>query len=144
MPVKVVQLCLTLCNLIDCIVHGILQARILEQVTFPFSRGIFPTQESNRSLLHCRQIDSLPIEPSGKSYVPVTEDKHQLFSCVTVCLSIWLSENTMNCFYLSVYPHFHQLVVMNRKVEKCSTLPGSQALQLQESAMHTGFFPNPC
>ena len=72
-------------------VHGILQARILEWVTFPFSRGssqprfptlqvdslpaetqgkpentgvgslsflqeIFPTQESNRGLLHCRQI----------------------------------------------------------------------------------------
>ena len=90
------------------------------------------------------QADSLLIEPSGKPYVPVTEDKHQLFFCVTVCLSVWLSENTMNCFYLSVYPHFHQLVVMNRKVEKCSTLPGSQALQLQESAMHTGFFPNPC
>ena len=30
------QLCLTLC---DCIVHGILQGRILEWVAFPFSRG---------------------------------------------------------------------------------------------------------
>jgi len=27
--VKVVQLCLTLCDPMDCIVHGILQARIL-------------------------------------------------------------------------------------------------------------------
>ena len=33
------QLCLTLCNPMDCIVHGILQARILEWVAFPFSRG---------------------------------------------------------------------------------------------------------
>ena len=28
-----------LCDLMDCIVHGILQARILEWVAFPFSRG---------------------------------------------------------------------------------------------------------
>ena len=37
-------------------VHGILQARILEWVAFPFSRGIFPTQGSNPGLLNCRQI----------------------------------------------------------------------------------------
>ena len=37
--VKVIQLCLTLCDPIDYIVHGILQARILEWVAFPFSRG---------------------------------------------------------------------------------------------------------
>ena len=39
-----------------CFVHGILQARILEWVAISFSRGIFPTQESNPGLLHCRQI----------------------------------------------------------------------------------------
>ena len=37
--VKVAQLCLTLCNLMDYTIHGILQARILEWVAFPFSRG---------------------------------------------------------------------------------------------------------
>ena len=37
--VKVAQLCPTLCKPMDCIVHGILQARILEWVAFPFSRG---------------------------------------------------------------------------------------------------------
>ena len=36
--VKVALLCPTLCNPMDCIVHGILQARILEWVAFPFSR----------------------------------------------------------------------------------------------------------
>ena len=81
----------TLCDPMDCTVHGILQARILEWGAFPFSRGssqpksptvhmdslpadpqgksrntgvgslsllqrIFPTQESNQSLLHCRWI----------------------------------------------------------------------------------------
>ena len=42
--VKVTQLCLTLCNPMDCSlpgasVCGILQARILESVAIPFSRG---------------------------------------------------------------------------------------------------------
>ena len=37
--VKVNQSCQTLCDPMNCIVHGILQARILEWVAFPFSRG---------------------------------------------------------------------------------------------------------
>ena len=37
--VKVPQSCLTLCDPMDYTVHGIHQARILEWVAFPFSRG---------------------------------------------------------------------------------------------------------
>ena len=37
-------------------VYGILQARILELVALPFSRGIFPTQGLNPGLPHCREI----------------------------------------------------------------------------------------
>ena len=37
--VKVAQSCLILCNPMDYTVHGILQARILEWVAIPFSRG---------------------------------------------------------------------------------------------------------
>ena len=37
--VKVTQSCLTLCDPMDCVVHGIFQARILEWVAYPFSRG---------------------------------------------------------------------------------------------------------
>ena len=36
---KVAQLCPTLCDPMDYTVHGILQARILEWVAVPFSRG---------------------------------------------------------------------------------------------------------
>ena len=39
MKVKVAQLCPALCDLMDYTVHGILQARILEWVAFPLSRG---------------------------------------------------------------------------------------------------------
>ena len=37
--VKVAQSCLILCDPMDRTVHGILQARILQWVAFPFSRG---------------------------------------------------------------------------------------------------------
>ena len=37
--VKVAQSCPTLCDPMDDIVHRILQARILERVTIPFSKG---------------------------------------------------------------------------------------------------------
>ena len=37
--VKVTHSCLTLCDPIDYIVHGILQVRILEWVAYSFSRG---------------------------------------------------------------------------------------------------------
>ena len=56
MSVKVTQSCLTLWDPMHCIVHGILQARILEWVAFPISRGVFPTQGSNPGLPHCRWI----------------------------------------------------------------------------------------
>ena len=54
--VRLTQSCPTLCDLMDYTVRGILQARILEWVAFPFSRGIFPTQGLNPGLLYCRWI----------------------------------------------------------------------------------------
>ena len=50
------QSCPTLCDPMDYKIHGVLQARILEQVAFPFSRGIFPTQGSKPGIPHCRWI----------------------------------------------------------------------------------------
>ena len=64
MKVKVAQSCLTLFNPMDYTVHGIIQARILEWVAFPFSRGIVPTQVEPRS--PALQTNSLPAEPQGK------------------------------------------------------------------------------
>ena len=49
--VKFSQSCPTLCNLMDCIVPGILQARILEWVAFSFSRG--SSQPRNRTGVSC-------------------------------------------------------------------------------------------
>ena len=58
--VKVAQLCPALCDPMDYTVHGILQARILERVVFPFSRGsLQPRSPALRA-------DSLPAELPGK------------------------------------------------------------------------------
>ena len=62
--VKVTQLCLTLCDPMDCTIHGILQARILECVAVPFSRELPNPRIELRS--PTLQADSLPAEPQGK------------------------------------------------------------------------------
>ena len=51
MKVKVNQLCPTFCNPLDYTVHGILQARILEWVAFPFARG--SSQSRNQPRVSC-------------------------------------------------------------------------------------------
>ena len=56
MKVKVIQSCLTLCDPMDCglpgsPVHGIYQARILEWVAFPFSRG--SSQSKDQTHISC-------------------------------------------------------------------------------------------
>ena len=64
--VKFAQSCLTLCDPMNCTVHGILQARILKWVAVPFSRG-----SSHNPVIKPRsptlQVFSLPAEPPGKT-----------------------------------------------------------------------------
>ena len=67
--VKVAQSCPTLCNPIDYTVCGILQARILEWVAFPFSRG------SSQPRSPALRADSLPTELSGKPLEALGTDK---------------------------------------------------------------------
>ena len=62
--VKVAQSCLTLCDPMDYTVHGILQARILEWVAFPFSGDLPNPRIEPRS--PALQVDSLPAQPPGK------------------------------------------------------------------------------
>ena len=51
MKVKVAQSCLILCDPMDYTVHGILQARTLEWVAFPFSRG--SSQSRDQTQVSC-------------------------------------------------------------------------------------------
>ena len=57
MKVKVAQSCPTLCNPMDyAVVYGILQARILDWVAFPFSRGSSQPRDQTQVYPHCRWI----------------------------------------------------------------------------------------
>ena len=62
--VKVAQSCPTLCDPMDYTVHGILQARILDWVAFPFSRG--SSQARDQTEGPALQMHSLPDEPQGR------------------------------------------------------------------------------
>ena len=68
---KSLQLCVTLCNPMDCSppgssVHGILQARILEWVAMPFSRGSsWPRDRTHVSYVPWH-VGSLPLAPPRK------------------------------------------------------------------------------
>ena len=65
---KSAQLCLTVCDPMDHIVHGILQARILEWVTYSFSRGSSP-----------------PRNGIGVSCISMPCYAKSLQSCLTLC-----------------------------------------------------------
>ena len=60
--VKVTQSCPTFCNPLDCIVHGILQTRILE----PFPSPRDPPNPGIKPRSPTLQVNSLPAEPPGK------------------------------------------------------------------------------
>ena len=64
------QSCPTLCDLVDwsppgSSVHGILQARTLDRVAMPSSRG--SSQCRNQTQVFRIAVDSLPSEPPGKT-----------------------------------------------------------------------------
>ena len=63
--VKVTRSCPTLCDPMDYTVHGILQARMLEWVAYPFFRG--SSQPGIKPRSPPLQVDSLPAEPLGKT-----------------------------------------------------------------------------
>ena len=70
--VLVAQSCLTLWDPMDCSlsgssIHGILQAKILEWVAIPFSKGSYQPRDFTQS--PALQADSLLSESPGKSHV---------------------------------------------------------------------------
>ena len=93
--VTVAQLCWTLCNSMDYIVHGILQARILEWV----SPGGLPNvgMEHRSPTL---QADFLPAEPQGKP---------KNTGVGSLSLLWWIFQQTMKelpQFYVKIYFKF--------------------------------------
>ena len=75
---KSLQLCLTLCDPMDCSpagssVHGILQERILEWVAMPSSKDLPDPRIKPRS--PALQADSLPLSLQGSSQIILVEAK---------------------------------------------------------------------
>ena len=75
------QSCLTLCDPMDCSppgfsVRGIPQARILEWVAIPSSRGYYrPRDRTQVSCISCMQVDSLPLSHWGSPWLILTIHK---------------------------------------------------------------------
>ena len=73
---KLLQSCPILCDPMDCsligsFVHVILQARILEWVAMPFSRGSSHPGIKPVSMSPALTGGSLPLAPSGKSCINI-------------------------------------------------------------------------
>ena len=86
------QSCLTFCDPMDYTVHGILQAKILEWVAFPFSRGSSSPGIEPRS--PSLQADSLPTEPQGK---PKNTGAGTLSLLQQIFLSQELNQGLLHC-----------------------------------------------
>ena len=131
MKVKIAQQCLTLCDPMGYIVHGILQARILEWVAFPPpgdlpNRGIKPRSPT-------LQADSLPAQPLGKPkntgvgslsllqrIFPTQESNWGLLHCRWILYQLSyqgsLKEGLQTCFFLLFMNDYNNLALQsNRK-----------------------------
>ena len=110
--VKVTQLCLTLYDPMDCTVLGILQSRILEWVTLPFSRG--SSQPSDWPRFPALQSDSLAAEPQGKPKnigvgIPVCYKKKNYGSVV-------IKNRDMQAVEKNLHPMYHFSESFERRV----------------------------
>ena len=73
---KVAQSCPTLCDPMDYSIHGILQAKRLEWVAFPFSRG--SSQPRDQTQVSHIAGGFLPAEPQGKPKMGTIKDRNSM------------------------------------------------------------------
>ena len=114
--VKVAQLCPILCDPMDYTIYGILHARTLEWVVFPFHRdlpnpGIVPRSPA-------LQADSLPAEPQGKppprllpypSYCKQLYDEHW-DACA---FQLWFPQGVCSVVGLLGLQYFYSMCLKN-------------------------------
>ena len=113
-------------------VHGIPQARILEEVALPSSRlSPWPRDQSRASCLLHWQVGSLPLAPPGKTSIYVSSSV-QSFSRVQLIATPWITpcqaslsitnsrsslrltsiESVMPSSHLILYPMFSESITM--------------------------------
>ena len=123
MHTQSLQSCLTSCNPVGrsqpgfC-VHGILQARILEWVALPSSRGFSqPKDQTHASLcfLHW-QVGSLPLAPPGKLHQAGT---------ILKLYSSHIAQGTKRCWSPIITRHYFKTTLSHvggkKQVEICTT-----------------------
>ena len=113
---KVTQSCLPLCDPMNCTVHGILQARILEWVAISFSRG------SSQPRSPALQVDSLPAEPQGKPHEDKTQGKLSDFSVYRYYLTLpylttWWCSWTTEVNVPLVTPQENEMKVQDKETD---------------------------
>ena len=135
--VQVTQSCLTLCDPMDYVVHGILQARILEWVAFPFSRG------SSQPRSSAMQVDSLPAEPQGKPKntgvdslsllqgIFLTQESNQVFCIAGGFLTSWTTKEIPE---LPKKPNF--MIMFSSVAQLCLTLCDPMDCSSPGSSVH--------
>ena len=77
------RLCLTLCDAMDYTIHGILQARILEWVAFPFSRGSSQHRDQTQASRIAGRFFTCWATREAHHYISVANEVAQ--SCPTLC-----------------------------------------------------------
>ena len=104
-PAKSLQLCLTLCDPMDCSlpgssVHGIFQARILEWVAMPFSKGSSPPRDQT----HFSQVSWL-----GRQflYSGATWEAHLILMLMYLLNNLDCDKNSIQTTYLFIKTHLH-------------------------------------
>ena len=90
---EVAQLCLTLCDPMDCSlpgssVHGIFQARVLEWGAISFSRGLHNPGSEPRS--PALQADALQSEPPGKPFLCIVSCYQPTGTVLPLSFPIWI------------------------------------------------------
>ena len=127
---KFLQSCLILCDLIDCSppgssVHGILQARILEWVAMPYSRG--SSQPRDRTCLFCRSCIAgrlFTAEPSVRVFVTQ--------SCLTLC-------DPMDCSLPGSSVYGSVLGILRARILECVAISSSRGSSQPRDRTHISY-----
>ena len=118
MCVLVTQSCLVLCNPVDCSppvssVHGILQARILEWVAIPFSRG--SSQPRDQTWVSCTAGGLYNLSHQGSpdptdELDEVEEIKYLVLLIVVLCTvesfgALYKKQKSQTPVFLNIHPN---------------------------------------
>ena len=118
---NITQSCQTLCDPMDYTVHGILQARILEWVAIPFSRG--SSQPRDRTQVS----DSLPTEQQGKLKMQyrlqIVYINHKILIIIFILLVVLFLKQGKSCQFETKKSDIHYKIEFLGSLNYTEVLP---------------------